>query len=194
MSLLPTQILPPSAPIGRVNEQGEVIADKNFWLLLYNLCLNVLGTGTGLPASALEELAGADSDAADTDAIALRQGLANALLQAIQPQDVVVSPNDLPDLARALLLAQDGLLPDATAQSQPVSSITVGGSPFTYTAPFAGTIAVTGGTVSAIAILRQGTSVATGITAGFVPVSRYDQVQVTYSVLPTLTFIPWSSQ
>lgn len=194
MSLLPGQILPPSEPIGRVNEDGTVTIDKNWWLLLFNLCLQSLGTGGGLPSSALQDLAGADADAMDADAMALRQPLSNALLQAIQPQDVVVSPNDLPDLARTLLLAQDPILPDAVPLAQPVASITVGASPFTYTASFAGSVAITGGTVSAIALIRQGTSVATGLTTGLVPVSRFDQVKVTYTVLPVLTFIPWSSQ
>lgn len=212
MSLLPGQIIPQTIPLGRVNRDGTVTIDKDWWLLLYHLVLNSLGTGSGLPADALQDLEGADTDAIDADAISLRQPISNALVQAIQPQDVVVSSNDLPDisralllaqdplladppdLARALILAQDGLLSDPPALSQPVSSIAVGASPFTYTASFTGTVAVTGGTVSAISFIRRGTSVATGITSGLIPVSRYDQVQVTWTAAPTMTFIPWSSQ
>lgn len=190
MSLLPGQIQPQSVPIGRVNEDGTVTMDTNWWLLFYNLCLQVLGTGTGLPADALIDLASADADAIDADAIALRQPLSNALIQALQPSDVVVSINDLPDLRRALLLAQDPLLPDPQPRAQPAQSVAVGASPFTYTAAFDGTIVVTGGTVSAISLIRQGTSVATGITTGLIPLSRTDQVQITYSATPMVTFLP----
>lgn len=103
MSLLPGQILPPSVPFGRVNDRGELIIEKNWWLLLYNLCNNALGQSGGLPASALQELAAADSDAADADAIALRAQIA-ALAQALPTEGDPV-PN-LSDVRNALLLAQ----------------------------------------------------------------------------------------
>jgi len=213
MSLLPGQILPPSTSLGQVNDNGSVTINHDWWLLLYNLSLQVLGNGTGLPADALIDLQSVDADAIDADAIALRSPLANALVQAIQPSDVVVGLKDLPDLQRALLLAQDallpdptpdlqralslaqdGLLPDSAPLAQPVSAITVGASPFTYTASFAGSVAITG-SVTSINFKRQGTSVATGLTTGVLPVCRFDQLVVTYpGAAPTMTFIPWSSQ
>lgn len=194
MSLLPGQILPPGQPIGRVNPDGTVTMEQNWWLLFFNLCLQTLGNGSGLPADALIDLESADLDAIDADAIVLRQPLTNALVQAMQPSDVVTGLDDLPDLQRALLLAQDAIPPDSMPLAQPVTVIGVGASPFTYAAPFAGSVAITGGTVSAITLIRQGTSVATGLTSGLIPVSRYDQVKVTYSGTPTMTFIPGSSQ
>lgn len=190
MSLLPGQILPQSEPLGTVNGDGTVTISTNYWLLLYNLVLNVLGNGSGLPADALIDLESADLDAIDANSVALRQPLANALIQALQPQDVVVGTNDLPDIARALLLAQDGLLPDPQPRAPPTQSVTPGGSPFTYTALSSGTLSITGGAVSALALIRQGTSVALGITAGLVPLSRLDQLQITYSAAPTVTFLP----
>lgn len=190
MSLLPGQILPQSTPIGTVREDGTVIADTNWWLLWYNLVLNTLGNGSGLPSDALIDLESADIDAVGTDSAVLRQPLSNALIQALQPSDVVVCTDDLPDLQKALLLVQDPLLPDPQPRAQPVQSVTVGASPFTYTAAFDGTIATTGGTVSAISLIRQGTSVATGITTGLIPLSRADAVQITYSATPTVTFLP----
>lgn len=196
MSLLPGQILRQEIPFGTVDEEGRVIIEKNWWLFLYNMALNSIGVAAagGLPASALQDLEGADVDAIDADAISLRQPLSNAL-QAAMIDPPVVSSSDLPDIARALLLAQDPLLPDAVAIAQPVASITPGGSPFTYTAPGFGVVVVTGGSVSAISVKRQGTSVSTGITTGLIPVARYDQVVVTYSpTAPTMTFIPGSSQ
>jgi hypothetical protein len=210
MSLLPARIIPQTVPLGTVDENNKVIIDKDWWLLLYNLCGQVLGTGpsgtvgpagasgaggasgTSVSLSSLLELAAADSDATDADAIALRRPIQNLERQVLEwPQ---ISPNDLPDIARALLLAQEGTLPDQAPLAQPVAVITPGASPYAYKAPAAGTLAIVGGTVSAIAVSRQGTSVATGLTAGLFPVSRYDTVTVTYSSVPTMTFIPGSSQ
>lgn len=194
MSLLPAQVLPETEPIGTVSGSSVRIT-HNWYLLLYNLAAQVLGTAgnfQGLPSSAIQELASADTDAVDADAIALRASVSNAIVQAIQPQDVVASSADLPDIARALLLAQDAILPDPPSAPQPVAPITVGASPFTYTAPFAGTVVVTGGSVSTIAMIRHGTSVATGLTSALIPVSRGDQVQVAYVSAPTMTFVPSS--
>jgi hypothetical protein len=188
MSLLPGQMLPQTEPLGTVNENGTVTLSTNYWLLFYNLCLQVLGTNnSGLPSSALQELASADTDAIDADAITLRRPVSN--LETRQA-DYTPSSSELPDIARALLLAQEPLLPDPQPRAQPVATITPTGSPFTYTAAFDGTVVVTGGTVSALALIRQGTSIALGITTGPVPLSRLDQLQVTYSGAPTMNFLP----
>lgn len=187
MSLLPNQIPPPNAAIGEVTPSGQVLLTENYYLFLYNIWLNTLGTG--IPADQLIALESVDMDATDSDAVALRQPLSNALLWAQDPPRQITSA-DLPDIARALLLAQDALLPDPQPRAQPAQSVAPTSSPFTYTAGFDGTIVVTGGTVSAISIIRQGTSVATGITTGLFPLSRLDSLQVTYSAAPTMTFLP----
>lgn len=198
MSLLPQTILPPAMPIGRVMENGEikdnttVLIDQNWWLFLYNLSQQVLGGGTssGLPASALIELGGVDSDANDSDAIALRQPIRNLQVQqALEDWGVDAAALRRP-LSNALLLAQDNLLPDPAPRAQPVAVITVGASPYSYTALFDGQVVVVGGTVSAIAIARQGTSVATGLTAGIFPLARLDVLTITHTGAPTATFLP----
>lgn len=72
-----------------------------------------------------------------------------------------------------------------------VSSVVAGTSPFNYVAPTGGTAIVQGGTVSVIKISRDGvTFFTTGVTAGVFPVSQGDTLQVTYSVVPTITFLP----
>jgi hypothetical protein len=187
MSLLPGTILPPSEPIGSVNQDGTVTIDKNWWLLFYNLSNQTLGNGNGVPADQLVDLESADVDAIDSDAVSLRLPISNALTQ---PPDVAPATSEYPDISRALLLAQDPPLQDVSPQAQPSATITVGGSPYSYTAPFNGCVVVTGGTVSAIAYVRQGTSIATGLTAGVFPVSRLDKVTVTYTGVPTMTFLP----
>jgi hypothetical protein len=205
MSLLPSRILPASEPIGHLADDGKtVLIEKNYWLFLYNLSGQVLGTGAattpgtpgapgapGAPGSPLLSpallLAATDSDIADADAMALRQSIQNL---GAQLPDLPPTAADFPDIARALLLAQDTPLPDPAPQAQPAAAITVTASPFTYTAGFNGSVAVTGGTVSLIQLIRQGVTVATGLTAGLIPVSRRDQVVVTWTGSPTMTFLP----
>lgn len=188
MSLLPQQIPPASARLGTVDQDGNVIADKNYWLFWYNLALQALGSGPGLPPAALTEMASSDTDAADSDAIVLRRPIGNNTVLSLDP--LLAAASEYPDLARALLLAQDPPLQDPVPAAQPSAPITPGGSPYTYTAPFSGCVAVTGGTVSAIAIVRQATSVATGLTVGVFQLSRGDGLKVTYSGVPTMIFLP----
>lgn len=69
------------------------------------------------------------------------------------------------------------------------ASITVGASPFTFQAEQQGFVIVTGGTVSSIQFKRVGTY-STGQTAGIFPVSFADQLIVTWSGKPTMTFVP----
>lgn len=70
----------------------------------------------------------------------------------------------------------------------PLVGITPGASPYTYTATDAGTVIVQGGTVTLIELGRKTTFVTTGMTFGAVPVSKGDQVRVTYTVAPTMNF------
>ena len=71
-----------------------------------------------------------------------------------------------------------------------VSALTVGASPYAYTAASRGSVAVSGGTVSALTITRGGVVVPTGEVAGMVPVMNGDIVTVTYTAAPTMNFIP----
>lgn len=71
-----------------------------------------------------------------------------------------------------------------------IGTVTVGSSPFLYTAPSAGTVSVTGGTVTDISLTRNTSTIPTGLTAGLIPVSNGDVVTVTYAVLPDISFVP----
>lgn len=69
--------------------------------------------------------------------------------------------------------------------------LSVGGSPYSYTAPSVGTVVIAGGTVSAITLKSlNGTAVNIGVTSGPISVYAGQVVTVTYSVAPTMTFIP----
>ncbi len=70
-------------------------------------------------------------------------------------------------------------------------SVTATASPMTYLAPSKGFLIVNGGTVSLVQFTRdQKTNYTTGQTQGCFPVSNGDALIVTYSVTPTLTFVP----
>lgn len=133
MSLLPGQILPQSAIFGRTNEEGEVTIEQNWWLLLYNLALNTLGNGSGLPADALIDLESIDIDAVGTDSAALRQPLSNALLLAQHLDDLAADVAKLrKDVANAILLAQteslDYVAPQSTSGLPQIADDTVLGN------------------------------------------------------------------
>lgn len=69
--------------------------------------------------------------------------------------------------------------------------ITVSASPFTYSALVKGSVIVNGGTVSLVEFTRDGTTYyTTGQTAGMFTLNAADRLRVTYTVLPTMTFIP----
>ena len=72
---------------------------------------------------------------------------------------------------------------------KPFEAISVGASPFTYTARTIGHVFVAGGTVSDISLVRSGTAL-TVPTDTFIPVAANDSVTVTYSGLPDMTFVP----
>ena len=68
------------------------------------------------------------------------------------------------------------------------TDITVGISPFEYQTVEPGNIYISGGTVTGITLTR-GTDTIT-VTGDLIPVAVADIVEVTWSVLPTMKFIP----
>lgn len=71
-----------------------------------------------------------------------------------------------------------------------ISGVTVGPSPFRFVSSGSGYVAVSGGTVSSITLTRGQVSTPVGFTSGLVPVVNNDAVTLTYSVTPTINFIP----
>jgi hypothetical protein len=66
--------------------------------------------------------------------------------------------------------------------------VTVGASPFAYTATTGGTLAISGGTVSAVTLTRGTTTVP--VSPASVPARNGDVVTITYTAAPTVNFIP----
>lgn len=143
MTGLPTQIPPQSESIGVIDGKPITI-DLNWYLWLYNLSKQVFGAGTGGGTT------------------------------PVSPYDILDSENlfaqtaDIPQAYRQIsnlaALVANIPLQDSTPAAQPVQAVTPGASPYTYTALANGVLSVTGGSVSSVSIIRQGVSVATGIT------------------------------
>jgi hypothetical protein len=73
----------------------------------------------------------------------------------------------------------------------PPAAIVPGVSPYSYVAAIGGSVIVTGGTVSKVEVSRDGvTFIATGQTSGMFALSMGDTLRVTYSVVPTMHFMP----
>lgn len=69
--------------------------------------------------------------------------------------------------------------------------VTLGASPYVYSAPVKGFVIVSGGTVSAVEFSRDGvTFYSYGVTAGPFPLNAADRIRITYTVAPTVTFVP----
>jgi hypothetical protein len=72
-----------------------------------------------------------------------------------------------------------------------VSDVTLGPTPYIYTAPVKGFVIIQGGTVSQVEFSRDGVTLYdTGQTAGIFPLNAADQLTITYSAPPTVTFVP----
>jgi hypothetical protein len=144
MSGLPVQIPQQSVPLLSDPGADPQYMNTNWYLWAYNISKVVLGIGQSgsTPSSPFD---------------------------ALQANDLFVQTTDIPQAYRKIsnlaALVAGGALVDPVPVAQPVQSVTVGASPFTYTALANGVLSVTGGTVSIVSIIRQGVTVATGITS-----------------------------
>jgi hypothetical protein len=177
-SILPNQVLPEGIPF--IDRHGK--NDHNWWLFFYNLSQNVLGNaGTSTSALAAQINAEVDLDAAYVDLLPLNQRVANLEKQLADPYPE--SPN-----SAALMLAYDDLLPDP-AQIAPVQVLTPGSSPWTYQALQNGSVVISGGSVSAVTLSRDGATFY-AVAVGQVTMKRGDSVKITYSSTPTVVLFP----
>lgn len=67
--------------------------------------------------------------------------------------------------------------------------VSPGASPFTFTASTIGHLLISGGNVSAVVLVRGVVSAVCPV-GGFIPMAAKDSAVITYTVAPTLTFIP----
>lgn len=85
---------------------------------------------------------------------------------------------------------QDMVLQPVEQPTRAVETVTPSASPYTYTARCDGFLIVQGGTVSQLDYRRLAATVQIGVVAGMFPVQLGDGIKVTYTVAPTVTFIP----
>jgi hypothetical protein len=103
------------------------------------------------------------------------------------PSDVapIVDPDTgrVTQVWRAFFSALSGKAAGAVA-------VRVQGSPAAYTAPDNGSLMLTGGTVTAISLVRGRDPVPVDARLYALPMSGGDTAIITYSVAPTLVFLP----
>lgn len=179
---LPQQIPPPTTPLIAAD---SLLMDFNWYAFLYNMWKQSgISQGTTTLAPSLV-LSLTDVDTFTADLAQTPRQSTNTALTGLDDFSDVSGPQQFASLA-----LMEALLADAPQAAQPIQTITVGASPFTYTAPFNGSVLVKGGTVSIVSLIRQGASTVTGLVTGFIPVSRSDQVQITYTAAPTAVYFP----
>lgn len=80
-----------------------------------------------------------------------------------------------------------------TIAPPPFLAITVGISPFAYTAKEPGNLFISGGTVTSITLTRGTTTIIVApntVNPRLIPVAVEDTITITYAVVPTIKFIP----
>lgn len=80
-----------------------------------------------------------------------------------------------------------------TALTKPASAIvpvSVFGSPFTFDAPQNGTVVLTGGAGVGLHLIRGRVSISLDPSGGMIPLDQGDALSVSYSMAPTLFFVP----
>lgn len=96
----------------------------------------------------------------------------------------------MPDLSQEATWAPGSASMQTSKNGSPTFGITVGASPFTYTAPYPLAVVISGGTVSLVSYGRGASLVALGLLQGVVELNTGDSVRVTYVTAPTITAIP----
>lgn len=71
-----------------------------------------------------------------------------------------------------------------------ISAVPVSASPTSFTASQRGTVGISAGTLTSVTLSRAGTTISLGSTTRSVTVAPNDVVTVSYTVAPTINFIP----
>lgn len=164
------------------------LPSKDFFLFLQLLWKSVSGDSTQVSYDDIQIQEDIDYATGDTDGVVAMEAIAALERLGILTDEVPIQSTVDQDVQ---FIAFGEINSDPVPRAQPAVAITPGASPYSYTASFDGSVIVNPGTVSAIAISRDGTTFfTTGVTAGMFPMSRGDILKVTYTVAPTMTFLP----
>lgn len=131
------------------------------------------------PASGVNAISYFDGTRIVTDAVPGNLGY-NSITKVLAVSGVAATGQVLSNSKNVLSVS------DVQAGQVPVA-ITVGASPFAYTATFGGMVSVVGGTVSAVTLTRSGIVVwSSAVSNDIIPVRAGDITTVTYTVAPTM--------
>jgi len=106
----------------------------------------------------------------------------------MQPFPSVLS--DFVDAGKKIVLPWIQYLQQFTIAPPSFMPVIVGSSPFEYTAEEPGNLFISGGTVTGITLTRGADTITLPTSITLIPVAVADIVEVTYSVLPIIKFIP----
>lgn len=199
-----TNITPPRVAI--IDPKSGFVSREwyMFFLSLFNSSNALVDAESATGLNSNSQIASLDyaieqlSQAADSQPIAIVeqiQPLLDALAMELQARTLSAIEQTRPfldDLAQQIGTARVEAPAVPTRFILP-SGITPGASPYTYqnTLGYPADVIVSGGTVSAIAFSRDNATFYTiGPTSGMFALSPYDYLRVTYTVAPTMTFIP----
>jgi hypothetical protein len=185
-----TRIIPPRVAF---TDPRTGMISRAWYLFLLNL-FNQAGGSSGVTLEDVQLLEAIDADVVPPNP---------ADVLSYEPEPIFTLPDaeyEFSDDSRAFLtqLIQDAMLlgyepEQAAAQAQPVAVITVGASPYSYTAMMPGSVIVEGGGVSALEFSRDGsTYYSTGSYYGMFALEKGDILRATYVSAPNMTFVPRS--
>ena len=189
-----TNIPPPRVPL--IDERTGLMSREWYRFLLSLFTL----TGSGSNSTSLQDVQlgppGVD-EAALQAALQAYADVTPPAAPAVVDALVDVAAQLAPPAAQATPGAFDTLDPpaflDVPGRFLLPAGVTPGASPYTYqnTSGRPGDMIVSGGMVTDIAFSRDNaTFYSVGIVSGVFPLSAYDFLRVTYTVAPTITFIP----
>lgn len=107
--------------------------------------------------------------------------------QSLDLLPLIDDRGEAPDPIALLSVSEDEMFEQPVAALQ---AVTVAGSPVAYTARMGGNLLISGGTVSAVSMTRGSVTTAFPAATAVLPLSPGDAASVTYTVAPTITFIP----
>lgn len=189
-----TNIPPPRVPI--IDDRTGLMSREWYRFLLNLFTL----TGGGSNAVSLQDVQLGPPGADEAALLAALQSYADVTPPAASaPADRLFDAAGqlAPPAAQTVPSAFDTLDPptflDVPGRFLSPSGVTPGASPYTYqnTSGRPGDMIVSGGAVAAIAFSRDNaTFYGVGVVSGVFPLSAYDFLRVTYTVAPTMSFIP----
>lgn len=112
------------------------------------------------------------------------------MINALNPQTPLIQGQGQASREMSSWMRQVSESGNGVSSPSDIDSPTVGSSPYSYAAISTGTVYNSGGTVTALALIRNGVTLNLPIATTFIPVSAGDAVRFTYSSAPTVRFIP----